>query len=82
MFETITGLLKTIGNLNLPFFSQTVSEFAKPKTNQIASGVFAYGMYLVAQDENSLLGNFYIVIALFAWTIRDALVKIEKRGSE
>ena len=78
MLDFLFKAAKTIGNMNIPLFSQTVSEFAKPKTNQIATGVFTYGIYLVMQDENSLLGNFYIVMALFAWTFRDAIHKVEK----
>ncbi len=72
MMEIITGILSNV-------FAQSGKEFISAKTNRLAMVTMTYGMTLVAGDIYNILGNFYIVISLFAWTMRDTLAKIGKK---
>jgi len=72
-------MIDLVVKLATGLFSQSGKEFISAKTNRLAMVTMAYGMTLVADDIYNILGNFYIVISLFAWTIRDTLSRIGKK---
>jgi len=64
-----------VGQTKVPGFAQNIGQFTTSKTNGIASGVMGYGMYLLSNDVNSIMGHSYIILSLLAWTLKDAIAK-------
>lgn len=72
----ISAFINTkVGQTKVPGFAQNIGEFTTSKTNNIATGVMGYGIYMLTQDSSSVMGHSYIVLSLLSWTLKDAITK-------
>ena len=62
----------------IPLFSQTVGQFSKSKSNNVAVIVLLFGINIATADITSVIGHFYILAGITIFVLKDAIVKIKK----
>lgn len=76
MILKIFNFVKPILDKQIPMFSQTVAEFGKSKSNNVAMVVVMFAISILTNDITNVIGHVYLLIGIAVFVLKDAIAKI------